>query len=44
MASTLAVATIGYLPFCFFNIINPVMALLFAFLNVKILRINGTTS
>ena len=39
MAGTLAVATIGYLPYCFFNQINPVIALLFAFLNVKILRV-----
>ncbi|MFT5840268.1 MAG: NhaC family Na+:H+ antiporter [Flavobacteriales bacterium] len=39
MAGTLAVATIGYLPYCLFNLINPIMALLFAFLNVKVLRI-----
>jgi NhaC family Na+:H+ antiporter len=39
MAGTLAVATVGYLPYCFFNLINPVIALLFAFLNVKILRV-----
>jgi NhaC family Na+:H+ antiporter len=39
MAGTLAVVTIGYLPYCFFNLINPVMALLFAFLNIRILRI-----
>lgn len=38
MAGTLAVATIDYLPYCFFNLINPVVALLFAFLNVKIMR------
>lgn len=41
MAGTLAVVTVGYLPYCFFNLINPVMALLFAFLNVKILRVKG---
>lgn len=38
MAGTLAVATLAYLPYCFFNILNPLIALLFAFLNVKILR------
>jgi NhaC family Na+:H+ antiporter len=38
MAGTLVVATIDYLPYCFFNLINPVVALLFAFLNVKIIR------
>jgi NhaC family Na+:H+ antiporter len=43
MAGTLAVVTVGYLPYCFFNLINPVMALLFAFLNVKILRVKGAT-
>ena len=39
MAGTLAVTTIAYFPYCFFNLINPVIALLFAFLNVKILRV-----
>jgi NhaC family Na+:H+ antiporter len=38
MAGTLAVTTIAYLPYCFFNLLNPVIALLFAFLNVKILQ------
>lgn len=42
MAGTLAVVTIGYLPYCFFNLINPVMALLYAFLNLKILHVNKT--
>jgi Na+:H+ antiporter, NhaC family len=36
MAGTLAVTTIAYLPYCFFNLINPIIALFFAFLNVKI--------
>jgi Na+:H+ antiporter, NhaC family len=39
MAGTLTVATIAYLPYCFFNLINPVIALLFAFFNVKILQL-----
>ena len=38
MAGTLTVATISYLPYCFFNLINPVIALIFAFLNIKILK------
>ena len=42
MAGTLAVATLGYLPYCLFNIINPVVALLFAFLNIKIARVPAT--
>jgi len=39
MAGTLAVTTFAYLPYCFFNLINPVIALLFAFMNVKIARL-----
>jgi NhaC family Na+:H+ antiporter len=39
MAGTLAVSTVAYLPYCFFNLLNPLIALLFAFLNVKILRV-----
>lgn len=38
MAGTLAVTTIAYLPYCFFNLLNPVIALMFAFLNIKILQ------
>jgi NhaC family Na+:H+ antiporter len=44
MAGTLAVATIDYLPYCFFNLLNPVVALLFAFFNVKILRMKNVIS
>ena len=29
MAATLGVATIAYLPFCFFNIINPILSFIF---------------
>lgn len=38
MAGTLAVTTFAYLPYCFFNLINPIIALLFAFLNIKIMH------
>jgi len=44
MAGTLTVATIAYLPYCFFNLINPVIALLFAFFNVKILQLKQASS
>ncbi|MGS2719604.1 Na+/H+ antiporter NhaC [Paraglaciecola aestuariivivens] len=37
MAGTLAVGTLAYFPYCFFNLLNPIMALAFAFFNVKIL-------
>lgn len=36
MAGTLGVATFAYLPYCFFNLINPVVAILYGFLNIKI--------
>ena len=36
MSATLGVATIAYLPFCFFNIINPFVALIYGFLNIKV--------
>ncbi|MDP6414413.1 MAG: Na+/H+ antiporter NhaC [Gammaproteobacteria bacterium] len=36
MAGTLGVATFAYLPYCFFNLINPVIAVIYGFLNIKI--------
>ena len=36
MAGTLGVATFAYLPYCFFNLINPIIALIYGFLNFKI--------
>ncbi|MBL4716163.1 MAG: Na+/H+ antiporter NhaC [Bacteroidetes bacterium] len=38
-AAVLGVATMTYLPFCFFNIISPFMSLLFGYLNIKIARL-----
>ncbi|MCL3782209.1 Na+/H+ antiporter NhaC [Prolixibacteraceae bacterium JC049] len=37
----LGVATIDYLPYCFFNIISPIMTVLFAVLKIKIRKIKG---
>jgi len=37
-ASVLGVATGTYLPYCFFNIISPLMTILFGYLNIKIRR------
>lgn len=34
----LDVATFDYLPYCFFNLISPVMSILFAYFNIKIRR------
>ena len=36
MSATLGVATFAYLPYCFFNIINPIVALIYGFLNIKV--------
>ena len=39
-ASVLNVATLTYLPFCFFSLISPIMTILFAYLRIKIKKIN----
>ena len=36
MSATLGVATLAYLPFCFFNIINPFVSLIYGFFNIKV--------
>jgi Na+/H+ antiporter len=41
-SSVLGVATLTYLPFCFFNIISPVMTLIVAALRYKIVRSDVT--
>jgi Na+:H+ antiporter, NhaC family len=38
-ASVLGVATMAYLPFCFFNIISPVMTILYGYLGIKIAKL-----
>ena len=43
-ARVLGVPTIDYLPYCFFNLISPLMSILFAYLNIKIRRIKKTAS
>ena len=35
-AGFLGVATVNYLPFCFFNLISPLMTLLYAYAKIKI--------
>lgn len=39
-ATVLGVATAVYAPFCFFNIISPLMTIFFAYMNIKIRRLN----
>jgi NhaC family Na+:H+ antiporter len=47
MAATLGVATIGFVPYCFFNLLNPLMTLILGFTGFRMLRItsdpHGTT-
>ena len=38
MAATLGVATFAYLPFCFFNLINPVISVIYGYTGFKILK------
>ncbi len=39
-STVLGVPTITYLPYCFFNIISPFMTILFAYLDIKIKKLN----
>ena len=39
-ASVLGVATIAYVPFCFFNIISPFMTLLYAYAKIRIKKLS----
>ena len=39
-SAVLGVATIAYLPFCFFNLISPLMTIMYAYLNLKIKKTN----
>lgn len=41
----LGVGTFEYLPYCFFNLISPLMTMLFAYFNIKIRRfVKGSTN
>ena len=42
-SGVLGVATLSYLPYCFFNIISPIMTITFAYLNIKIRKLDETT-
>lgn len=43
-SGVLGVATIAYLPYCFFNILSPIMTILFGFLQLKIRMISEQKS
>ena len=40
MSASLGIATFAYLPFCFFNLINPVVAIIYGLLNIKIEKLD----
>ena len=40
MSASLGVTTFSYLPFCFFNIVNPIIAIIYAIFNIKIVKNN----
>ena len=40
MSASLGVATFSYLPFCFFNIVHPLIAIIYAIFNIKIVKNN----
>ncbi len=42
-SSVLGVATLVYLPYCFFNLISPLMTIAFAYLNIKLRRFSNQT-
>ena len=41
MATTLGVATLSYIPYCFLGLINPLMALIFAFTGIGVFYTDG---
>jgi NhaC family Na+:H+ antiporter len=38
MAATLGIATTAFLPFCFFNLLNPLVTILFSIAGIRVLR------
>ena len=41
-AVVLGIGTFAYLPYCFFNLLSPIMTLIFAWFMIKIKRIDDT--
>ena len=44
MASTLGVATLAYLPWCFLNLLNPIVGITLGFLGISVERLEGSES
>jgi Na+:H+ antiporter, NhaC family len=40
-STVLGISTLTFLPYCFFNLISPVMTVIFAYLNIKISKLNN---
>ena len=40
-SAVLGVATFAYLPYCFFNLISPIMTITYAYLGIKIKKLNN---
>jgi len=40
-SAVLGIATFSYLPYCFFNLISPIMTIAYAYLGIKIKKINN---
>lgn len=38
-SAVLGVATLSYLPYCFFNLISPIMSIIYGYLNIKIRKL-----
>jgi len=43
MAGTLGVSTLAYLPFCFFNLINPIISVIYGYTGFKLEKLETTT-
>jgi NhaC family Na+:H+ antiporter len=42
MAAALGVPTLGYAIYCFFNLLNPIVTIVFSFLAFRVLRTPGS--
>ena len=39
-SAVLGISTLIYLPYCFFNIISPIMTIIYAYIGIKIKKLN----
>jgi len=43
MAATLGIATLAYAPYCFFNILSPIITVIYGYLNIKIIPLEDSS-